>query len=69
LPFVTSRVTPAATLQVLRCALREIFSDRELFRVRENLLLEDVNLKPDGTFARVLELERAAGPLHHPTLL
>lgn len=69
LPFVTSRLTNEAVLQALRSAIAGVFADRTLTQVRELLLLEGVDLNPDATFGRVLELELEALRWHYPVLL
>jgi ABC-type phosphate/phosphonate transport system substrate-binding protein len=69
LPFVTSRQTSEPTFQALRAAMAEIFADRALAPVRELLLLEGLDLAPDDTFARVLQLELEAQQWRYPKLL
>ena len=69
LPFVTSQATTDATRQELCSALRDVFDDPRLARVRELLLLQGVDLEPDLTCGRVLELERQAEEWRYPTLL
>jgi len=68
LPFVTTSQVDVAVLQALRVALEDVFADRALAADRAELLLEGIDLSPDGTFARVRQLERAAERLHYPTL-
>ncbi len=69
LPFVTSRQTSEPTFQALRAAMGEILADRALAPVRELLLLEGLDLAPDGTFGRVLQLELEAQQRRYPQLL
>jgi ABC-type phosphate/phosphonate transport system substrate-binding protein len=69
LPFVTSRQTSEPTVQALRAAMAEIFTDSALAPVRELLLLEGLDLAPDDTFARVLQLELEAQQWRYPKLL
>jgi ABC-type phosphate/phosphonate transport system substrate-binding protein len=69
LPFVTSRRTSEATVAAVRYALETVCSDPALGPVREALLLESVDLTPDTTFGRVLELEQEAERWRYPALL
>jgi ABC-type phosphate/phosphonate transport system substrate-binding protein len=69
LPFVTSRRTSAAAVQAVRYALETVCSDPSLAAVRESLLLESVDLTPDTTFDRVLQLEQEAEGWRYPALL
>ena len=69
LPFVTARFTSETTVQSLRGAIGEVFADRMLRPARELLLLADVDLTPDTTFTRVLELERIAHERRYSALL
>jgi ABC-type phosphate/phosphonate transport system substrate-binding protein len=69
LPFVTSRRTSEPVFQALRAVMAEIFADRALAPVRDLLLLEGIDLAPDDTFSRVLQLELEAEQWRYPTLL
>lgn len=69
LPFVIARQTGDSTVAAVRCALKAVCADPTLAPVRETLLLEGVNLAPDTTFARILELERQAQQWCYPALL
>jgi ABC-type phosphate/phosphonate transport system substrate-binding protein len=69
LPFVTSRLMDDIAIQSLRSAIGEVFADAALRHARELLLLADVDLAPDTSFARVLELERGAHDCRYPILL
>jgi ABC-type phosphate/phosphonate transport system substrate-binding protein len=69
LPFVTSHRTSELTLQALRASMAEIFAERSLAPVRDLLLLDGVDLAPDDTFGRVLQLELEAEQWRYPTLL
>lgn len=69
LPFVTSRHTSEPILQVLRAAMAEIFAEPALAPVRDLLLLEGIDLTPDDTFGRVLQLELEAEQWRYPTLI
>lgn len=68
LPFVISRHASETTVAAVRYALETICSDPALAPVRDTLLLESVDLTPDTTFGRVLELERQADRWRYPTL-
>jgi ABC-type phosphate/phosphonate transport system substrate-binding protein len=68
LPFVTARPTGAVTLARLRSALAAVFADPSLASVRQQLLLEGVDLAPDVTLKRVLKLEREALDLRYRQL-
>lgn len=68
-PFVTSRQTDGTTLMALRDALQEIGADRAVAAEREALLLESVDVTPDATLVRVLELEQEAVRGRYPALL
>lgn len=68
LPFVTSRLTSAATVQALRTALADVMTDASLRRLRETLLLEGVASDPDASFERVEALERFAAHQAYPQL-
>ncbi len=69
LPFVTSHLTSGATIQLLRGAIGEVFADEALRPTRDLLLLGGVDLDPETTFSRVLELERAARQCGYPHLI
>ena len=69
LPFVVSRRTSETTVQAVCSALEGVCADPALASVREALLLEGVDLTPDITFGRVLELEQLAERWRYPELL
>ena len=69
LPFVTSRQTSEPTLRALRAAMAEIFAHSALAPVREQLFLEGLDLAPDRSFGRVLQLEIEAEQWRYPKLL
>jgi ABC-type phosphate/phosphonate transport system substrate-binding protein len=69
LPFVISRQTSEMTVAAVRDALQEVCADPTLTAVRDSLLLERVDLTPDTTFTRVLELESQAAQWRYPALL
>lgn len=68
LPFITARSTGESTVNALRAALADVFADPTLRSVRELLLLEGVDLEPDGNFSEVLRLERQAADLGFPAI-
>jgi ABC-type phosphate/phosphonate transport system substrate-binding protein len=65
LPFIT-RSTSEPMVNTLRAALADVFADPALRFVRELLLLEGIDLEPDGHFTEVLRLERQAAELGFP---
>ena len=69
LPFVISRQMSETTVAAVRHALNTVCVDPALAPVREILLLESVDLAPDTTFGRVLELEQQAERWRYPALL
>jgi ABC-type phosphate/phosphonate transport system substrate-binding protein len=69
LPFVISRQMSEATVAVVRSALNAVCADPALAPVRDTLLLDGVDLLPDTTFGRVLELEQRAVRWRYPALL
>lgn len=69
LPFVTSSQTGEATVDALRRALMDVFADRALAPVRDVLLLEGIDLRPDTSLGRVQELEFEAEQWRYPVLL
>jgi ABC-type phosphate/phosphonate transport system substrate-binding protein len=69
LPFVTASQTSESTVIAVRDALRGVCADPMLAPVRDSLLLEGVDLTPDTTFGRVLELEQQAELWRYPALL
>jgi ABC-type phosphate/phosphonate transport system substrate-binding protein len=68
LPFVTSHLTPPATVQALRTALADVMTDASLSSMRETLLLEGVVCDPDASFERVEALEGFAQRHGYPVL-
>jgi ABC-type phosphate/phosphonate transport system substrate-binding protein len=69
LPFVISRQMNERTVAAVRHALDTVCADPALAPVRDILLLESVDLAPDTTFGRVLELEQQADRWGYPALL
>ena len=68
IPFVTSVVTPPATVQTLRRALRILMHDAAYEAVRGGLLLTDVVDLPDTAYRGLLDYEREAGELGYSVL-
>jgi ABC-type phosphate/phosphonate transport system substrate-binding protein len=66
LPFVISRRADGATVAAVRDALETVCGDPALAAVRDTLLLEGVDLMPDTTFRRVLELEQLGERWRYP---
>jgi hypothetical protein len=58
--LVVSQEIGDRTVEAVRNALQAVCAEPALSSVRETLLLEGVDLTPDTTFARVLELEQQA---------
>jgi ABC-type phosphate/phosphonate transport system substrate-binding protein len=69
LPFVMSRRADETTVAAVRDALESVCGDPALAAVRDTLLLEGLDLAPDMTFGRVLELEQQAERWRYPALL
>jgi ABC-type phosphate/phosphonate transport system substrate-binding protein len=69
LPFVMARRVGAKTAVAVREALRAVCADVSLAPVLRALLLEGVDLRPDTTFSRVLELEQQAAQWSYPALV
>lgn len=69
LPFVISQQASETTVAAVRNALEAVCADPTLAPVRDTLLLESVDLTPDTTFTRVLELEQQAEQWRYPALL
>jgi ABC-type phosphate/phosphonate transport system substrate-binding protein len=69
LPFVVSRQAGELATTAVRDVLGAVCADAALAPIRETLLLESVDLSPDTTCNRVLELERQAEQWRYPVLL
>ncbi len=69
LPFVTTSQTSESTVMAMRAALRAVCADPMLAPVCDTLLLQGIDLTPDASFGRVLELEQQAERWHYPVLL
>jgi ABC-type phosphate/phosphonate transport system substrate-binding protein len=68
IPFVTSTATPAATVEVLRAALRAIVDDPRHEPARRGLLLTDIVDQPAAAYRGLLDYEREAAELGYPAL-
>jgi ABC-type phosphate/phosphonate transport system substrate-binding protein len=60
LPFITRRDVPADDLRKLREGLVAAVADPALSDVRSTLLIDGIELLPEGAYDRILEIERAA---------
>jgi ABC-type phosphate/phosphonate transport system substrate-binding protein len=68
LPFITARATDEVTIRALRSALADVLSDTTLAAVRAQLMLDDIDFKPDPHFTAVRHLERDAVASSYPNL-
>jgi len=68
IPFVTSVETPAATVVLLREALRRVAREPHRAAVRAGLALSDIVDVPDIAYRRLLDYEREAAALDYPLL-
>jgi ABC-type phosphate/phosphonate transport system substrate-binding protein len=68
IPFVTSAATPAATVEVLRSALRELTHNPCYAKARSGLLVIDIIDVPATAYRRLLDYEREAAELGYPAL-
>jgi ABC-type phosphate/phosphonate transport system substrate-binding protein len=68
LPFITARTNRDSTIHALCVSLAAVFADTALSSVRELLLLDGVDLEPDGNFTQVRRLERDAAELGFPAV-
>ena len=67
-PFVTSTVTSAATVEVLREALRELAHNPCYAKARRGLLMTDIVDVPATAYRGLLDYEREAAQLGYPAL-
>jgi hypothetical protein len=65
---VTSVETPAATVALLREALRRVAREPRYAEVRAGSALSDIVDVPDAAYRRLLEYEREAAALGYPVL-
>lgn len=68
LPFITRRDLGEADLERLRAGLRRACADPSLARLREQLLLEGVVVKPLSAYDRIVALEAAAVAAGYSTM-
>jgi len=68
IPFVTSTATPAATVEVLRAALRELADNPCCAKARRGLLVTDIIDVPAAAYHGLLDYEREAAELGYPVL-
>ena len=68
IPFVTSAETPAAIVEILRRALRELVQNPRYADVRAGLRLRDVADLPDSDYRCLLDHETEAAALDYPIL-
>jgi ABC-type phosphate/phosphonate transport system substrate-binding protein len=68
IPFMTSAETPAATVALLREALRRVAREPHFAAIRAGLALIDIGDIPDAAYRRLLEYEREAVALGYPVL-
>jgi ABC-type phosphate/phosphonate transport system substrate-binding protein len=68
IPFVTSRATPAGTVDRLRAALQRVGKSPEWAAAREGLMLEDIVAPDPAAYARLLDYEREAALRGYPAL-
>jgi hypothetical protein len=65
---VTSAATPAATVEVLRAALRELAHKPCYAKVRRGLLVTDIIDVPAAAYRGLLDYEREAAERGYPAL-
>ncbi len=68
IPFVTSAATPAATVEILRAALRKLAHDPRYATARCGLLVTDIIDVPAAAYRGLLDYEREAAELGYPAL-
>ena len=68
IPFVTSAETPAATVALLREALRRAAREPHHTAIRAGLALSDIVDVPDTAYRRLRDYEREAAVLDYPVL-
>ena len=65
---MTSNATPAATVEVLRTALRELAHNPGYVKARRGLLMTDIVDVPASAYRGLLDYEREAAQLGYPAL-
>ena len=68
IPFVASIATPAATVAILRAALRSVVHEERYRAIREGLMLADIVDVPEARYRALLDYEREAAALGYPAL-
>jgi ABC-type phosphate/phosphonate transport system substrate-binding protein len=68
IPFVASIATPAATVAILRAALRSVAHEERYRVIREGLMLADIVDVPEARYRALLDYEREAAALGYPAL-
>jgi ABC-type phosphate/phosphonate transport system substrate-binding protein len=68
IPFVTSAATPAATIDILRAALRRVASEPRYAAARAGLMIAGIEDVPDAAYRGLLGYEREAAELGYTTL-
>ena len=68
IPFVTSTATSAATVEVLRAALREFAHNPRYAKARHGLLVTDMIDVPAAAYRGLLDYEHEAAELGYPAL-
>ncbi len=68
IPFVTSVMTPAPTVDILRVALHALASEARYAAVRYDLLLDGIRDVPAAAYRGLLDYEREAAALGYPEL-
>jgi ABC-type phosphate/phosphonate transport system substrate-binding protein len=69
IPFVTSAETPAATVAILRGALRELVQSPRYAAACDRLRLTGIADVPASAYHRLLDYEREAAALDYPVLV
>jgi ABC-type phosphate/phosphonate transport system substrate-binding protein len=69
IPFVTSVATPAATVDILRAALRRIAGEPRYAAARAGLMISGIEDVPDAAYSGLLDYEREAAELGYPELV
>lgn len=68
LPLVTRADAPDEWVALLRAALTDVLEDEALAEARQALLLTGLDVLPEETYDRVIELEQAAVDAGYPAL-
>jgi ABC-type phosphate/phosphonate transport system substrate-binding protein len=68
IPFVTSAMTPAPTVDILRAALQALSGEARFAAVRHGLLLDGIRDLPAPAYSGLLDYEREAAALGYPEL-